>query len=490
MSWQPPVPEGWVATPLGEVADVVGGATPDTKDATLWGEDVAWVTPADLAKHEGKYIEHGARGLSHKGLASCAAQLLPAGTVLYSSRAPIGHIAVATKPVATNQGCKSAVPAAGVDPSYLYWYLVWATPEIQKLGSGTTFAEISGKVMKTVPLLLPPFEEQQRLVLVLEEHLSRLDGVVRALTGVQASLRAAHQRTLTAAVRGELGGAQRSDGGDTGHRLVEHRCRERGTRSSVQNGPWTLPSTWAWALIGDLFDVFVGATPSRANPDLWGGGVPWVSSGEVAFNRIAHTRETISSAAVGNPEKRLHPPGTVMLAMIGEGKTRGQAAILDVEAAHNQNCASIRVPGSGVLPEWVFWCLAERYDRTRSEGAGNNQPALNKARVQEIELPIPPAEVQRDLVAWIERQSGTIAATSTAFDGLLARCAVLRRSLLQAAFTGRLGTRDPADEPADLVLKRIAEERAGVASTPHGRRARNASIARAGAGAMPVQESA
>ncbi|MGZ3382969.1 MAG: restriction endonuclease subunit S, partial [Isosphaeraceae bacterium] len=105
----------------------------------------------------------------------------------------------------------------------------------------------------------------------------------------------------------------------------------------------SLPDAWVWATIGQLFDVFVGATPSRGNPGFWNGDIPWVSSGEVAFGRIRDTREKITNEGLGNPQTRLHPAGTVMLAMIGEGKTRGQAAILDIPAAHNQNCASIRV---------------------------------------------------------------------------------------------------------------------------------------------------
>jgi hypothetical protein len=111
---------------------------------------------------------------------------------------------------------------------------------------------------------------------------------------------------------------------------------------------------------------------------LWDGDIPWVSSGEVAFNRIKATRETIAPSAVSGG-KRLHPPGTVMLAMIGEGKTRGQTAILDIEAAHNQNCASIRVSETRILPEYVFAFFKERYLETR-RGSSGGQPTRPEQR--------------------------------------------------------------------------------------------------------------
>src|SRR5207245_2411142 len=117
----------------------------------------------------------------------------------------------------------------------------------------------------------------------------------------------------------------------------------------------------------------------------------WVSSGEVAFCRILRTRETISPQAVTSPD-RLHPAGTVLLAMIGEGKTRGQAAILDVPAAHNQNSAAIRIDQSQCTPEWLFYVLMGRYEETRRAGSGAQQPALNRARVAALSVPLPPLE--------------------------------------------------------------------------------------------------
>ncbi|CAB4902800.1 unannotated protein [freshwater metagenome] len=172
--------------------------------------------------------------------------------------------------------------------------------------------------------------------------------------------------------------------------------------------------------IGEVGEVFVGATPSRADPALWDGTVPWVSSGEVAFDRIGSTREGISESALRNASRRIHPVGTVLVAMIGEGRTRGQAAILDIPAAHNQNCASIRLDRDRMLPEYLFYWFMARYDENRGGGAGSQQPALNGKLVKSLRIPCPPLTVQAavvaDIGAWftrVEALAGNIENTRT-----------------------------------------------------------------------------
>ena len=141
-----------------------------------------------------------------------------------------------------------------------------------------------------------------------------------------------------------------------------------------------LSPRWCWSSLGQLFQVEVGATPSRSEASYWNGDVSWVSSGEVQFCRIKATREKITVAGLANSSTRLNPSGSVLLGMIGEGKTRGQAAILDLEACNNQNCAAIWVSKTPIRPEFVYYFLWSQYEETRRGSSGNNQPALNKAK--------------------------------------------------------------------------------------------------------------
>jgi type I restriction enzyme S subunit len=174
-----------------------------------------------------------------------------------------------------------------------------------------------------------------------------------------------------------------------------------------------------------------------------------VSSGEVQFCRIKRARETITAEGLRNTSTKVHPKGTVLLGMIGQGRTRGQAAILDVEACNNQNCAAIRVSEAGCVPEYVYGWLELQYDETRRLGGGNNQQALNKARVEAIPLPLPPLAEQHRIVAEVDRRLSVFDALDTTLDANLARCARLRQAILKRAFEGRLV---PAEAPAAAPL--------------------------------------
>ena len=143
-----------------------------------------------------------------------------------------------------------------------------------------------------------------------------------------------------------------------------------------------LPKGWCWTTFGRCFEVRVGATPSRSVAEYWNGDIPWTASGEVQFGPIVATREKITDAGLANSSTHLNPTGSVILNMIGEGKTRGKAGILKIDACNNQNCAAIWVSQTPILPRYIYHWLVYRYEETRKLGSGNNQPAMNKSIVE------------------------------------------------------------------------------------------------------------
>ena len=224
-----------------------------------------------------------------------------------------------------------------------------------------------------------------------------------------------------------------------------------------------LPEGWVWSSIGQCFYVGVGATPSRKEPAYWNGDVPWVSSGEVRFDRIVDTKEKISNDGLDNSSTQINPVGSVMLGMIGEGKTRGQVAILDIEAANNQNCAAIWVTETGIPSEYVYYWLWSRYDETRRGSSGNNQPALNKSIVESIPFPLPPLDEAEVIVASMVAAFEQASVQDGAIQYALKQSTAQRKNILKAAFSGQLVPQDPNDEPASVLLARIRAERAGLA---------------------------
>ena len=141
---------------IADIGDVVGGATPSKKKPEYYCHDgIGWITPRDLSNTSDKFIAHGADDITQAGFDSCSVKLLPAGTVLFSSRAPIGYIAIATDDVTTNQGFKSVVPRTEIGTAFVYCFLIRNKGRIAEAGSGTTFPEVSGKTMASVELTLP-----------------------------------------------------------------------------------------------------------------------------------------------------------------------------------------------------------------------------------------------------------------------------------------------------------------------------------------------
>ena len=172
------IPDNWVWVRLGEIGQIVGGGTPKTAHSEYWDNgNIPWITPADMRNLTSKYIERGARNITKAGLTSSSAQLLPKNSILFSSRAPIGYVAIAQNEMATNQGFKSIAPFKTEMSEYLYFVLLALKPEIEKLGTGTTFKEVSGAVVGNVAIPLPPLTEQQQIVAKLDALLAEIEAL-------------------------------------------------------------------------------------------------------------------------------------------------------------------------------------------------------------------------------------------------------------------------------------------------------------------------
>ena len=181
--------QGWEIKKLGEVCEIVGGSTPKTKEPTYWNGEYYWATPADL--NGSKYISSTMRTITDAGIKSAHLQLLPIGTVLLSSRAPIGKVAITTVPMYCNQGFKNLICGNTLNNGYAYWFLSYNTDYLNSIGTGATFKEISKTVVEQIPITIPPLSEQERIVAELDllsdviakkrEQLKQLDTLAQSI---------------------------------------------------------------------------------------------------------------------------------------------------------------------------------------------------------------------------------------------------------------------------------------------------------------------
>ena len=155
----------WKECKIADLGTVIGGATPSTKDSANYENGtIAWITPKDLSIFTGRYIKRGERNITEIGLKSCSTQLLPPNSVLFSSRAPIGYIAISANEICTNQGFKSVIPNNDTDPLFLYYLLKYNKDKIESMGSGTTFKEVSGNTMKGISVRVPKDVSAQKRI--------------------------------------------------------------------------------------------------------------------------------------------------------------------------------------------------------------------------------------------------------------------------------------------------------------------------------------
>ena len=149
---------------LSDIGEVVGGATPSTKNPDNYDGNIAWITPKDLAGYNKVYISKGERNITEMGFKSCSTKILPKNSVLFSSRAPIGYVAISENDLCTNQGLKSIIPNNKIDYKFLYYLLKHNKNYIASKGSGSTFKEVSGSVMKGIELFIPKNIHDQKKI--------------------------------------------------------------------------------------------------------------------------------------------------------------------------------------------------------------------------------------------------------------------------------------------------------------------------------------
>ena len=192
-----------------------------------------------------------------------------------------------------------------------------------------------------------------------------------------------------------------------------------------------LPEGWKRVALGDIAQITSGGTPDRSESRYWGGDIPWVTTGEIQFNIITDTAEKITEEGLRNSSAKLFPAGTLLMAMYGQGKTRGQVARLGIEAATNQACAAIRV-GKDCEVEYAFQYLATNYAAIRELGNAGTQQNLNGGLIKALELPLPPKNEQQRIAAMACVWDAAITTT----ERLLANSRRQKNDLLQGLLSG------------------------------------------------------
>ena len=443
-------------TTMGEIADVVGGGTPRTNDSTNFeGGDIPWLTPADLSGYTEKYVSHGSRSITKKGLASSAARMVPPGTVLFTSRAPIGYVAIARNAISTNQGFKSFVLKQGVLPEYVYWWLKRSKQTAESFASGTTFLELSGANAKKLPIPIVPLDQQREIVAEIEKQFSRLDEAVANLKRVKANLKRYKAAVLKAAVEGRLvpteteiackEGRKYETGNELLQRILNARRKKWSGKGEYKEAVTpdiaelpAMPSDWVWANVGQLGLIVSGLTKNPTR-DAFSMKLPYLRVANVYANELRLDEITEIGVAENELEKLLLHKGDLLI-VEGNGSPDqiGRVALWDGSinpCVHQNHLIKVRVDIAE--PQFVLNWLLSPHGRNQIERATSSTSGLHTlstGKVARLTIPLPPLAEQRRIVEEIERRLSLIRVVETQTDANLKRAERMRQAVLQTAF--------------------------------------------------------
>lgn len=389
------LPQWWKRLRLADAATVTLGQSPPGSTYNDLGHGV----PFFQGKSDFTDMYAGVRIYTTGGT-----KFAQTGDILVSVRAPVGPTNITPVDCALGRGLAAVRAKDGVDQRYLLWALRATERELASRGAGSTFPAITGKQLREHVVNVPVLEEQRRIVEVLEDHLSRLGSARRAVSHSQIRLNRLRQSVLNSTLQSA-----------------------RSQDSEVHS-------------IGEIAAVSTGATPLKARDDYYvGGTIPWVTSAELKQGLIGNPIHFITERALSETSVKLFPAGTLLVAMYGEGKTRGTVGELAVAATTNQACAAVQLHDRDPSHRaWVRLALEANYWYLRGLASGGVQPNLNLSLVRQIQLPLPDADVRHSLLNDHDAQDQGRRRLESELRLIEHRESRLRAALLSAAFTGRL----------------------------------------------------
>jgi type I restriction enzyme, S subunit len=479
------LPNGWAWAAASSFATVVGGGTPrEAADPTNYDDQgTPWITPADLSGYSGTHIRRGARSLSERGFANSSARLLPASTVLFSSRAPVGYCVVASNPVCTNQGFKSLILRGHIIPEYIRYYMVYNRKYFVDNASGTTFKELSGSTLGELLFPIAPVTLQRRIVSRIDELFAEIAEGEAALERARKGLDTWRRALLKAAVTGELTRDWREANRptETGADLLARIGAERGApthgsgrrRRSAAPGPIDtaalaeLPAGWVWGRMADITvsDVRNGISVKGSdNPP----GTPALRLDALGEGGIDYTRiRYIDISQQKAQALALCERDFLISRANGSEHLVGRARLVravPIRCVYPDTIIRYRIGEPSALGEWLELIWESEFVRRQIRTIAKTTAGILKISqedIGQIVFPIPPETEMAAAISSFSTQVQSASDASATVEKTQLDRASLRQSILKSAFEGRLVPQDSADEPASALLARLRNSHPG-----------------------------
>lgn len=418
------IPDTWAETTLDKVCDVILGQSPP---GTAYNDK-----GVGLPFFQGK-AEFGSLYPSARKWTTEGNKRAQPDDVLISVRAPVGPTNLAPFECVIGRGLAALRPGAVTTTKFVLYQLKATENLLVSIATGSTFSAISGDQLREHGFVLAPLPEQARIVAVIEEQFSRLDEGQRSLATLRRLLLQLRTSVLATAMEGD----------------------------------WPLKQIEELAVT-----IGSGATPKKGRKDYYDGGtIPWVTSAQLVNSLVTQPTTYITEKALAETSVRLWPKHALLVAMYGEGRTRGHCSELLFESTTNQACAAIVLSDDApIRRDFLRMYFAASYDRNRRLASGGVQPNLSLGLIRSMAVPVPSLAEQDSIVNYVEWWFSTIDELERAIAHAVRRGSLLRRSILDRAFSGLLVPQDPSDETASELLSRLGWENGIGSSRAHSRK--------------------
>ncbi|BBC25442.1 restriction endonuclease subunit S [Pseudanabaena sp. ABRG5-3] len=446
----------WIEVELGDVCFTTSGGTPSRSKSEYYKGTIPWVKSGEL--NYGLILDTEEH-ISDEAITNSSAKIFPEGTLLIALYgATIGKLSILGVPATTNQAICGIYKNELFETKFLFNYLFHKRQKLIEQGTGGAQPNISQAILKKLSLPLAPLPEQRAITAKIEQLFSELDNGIANLKAAKSKLEIYRQAILKQAFEGELTKEWR-----------EKQTKNHGNHVNQKNHSTdSLPETWKWVKLENLAVVGTGATPKRGESNYWqNGSIAWITSGALNDLYVKEASEFITEAAIKETNCKIFPKGSLLIAMYGEGKTRGKCSELMISAATNQAIASIEINDEfKEYKKYVKWFLLKNYDDIRMLSSGGVQPNLNLTIVKNTKLPLCPIEEQNQIVQEIETRLSVCDKLNESIDQSLEKAQALRQSILKKAFEGKLLSQDelqncrqqPDWEPAAKLLERVKKD--------------------------------
>lgn len=369
----------WKLVKIGDIGEVVGGGTPSTKCSDYYGGDIPWITPKDLSNFRNRYISRGERMISKLGLENSSARILPPFSVLFTSRAPIGYIAIAKNELCTNQGFKSIIP----DPKkcnalFLYYLLKYKKNDIELIANGSTFQEVSGTALKNFEVSIPPLAEQRKIAGIL----SALDDKIELNNKINRNLEAQAQAIFKSW-------------------FIDFEPFKNGKFIDSELG--RIPEGWKVGSFSEVSDLLGGGTPKTTNNKFWNGTIPFFTPKDAIDIFVIETDRLITKEGLENCNTKLYPKGTIFITARG---TVGKISLSGIEMAMNQSCYAI-MPKHNIPTLFLYYQTVLLVKKLKNKASGAVFDAITTRDFDEAII-IPPLPIMNKFSETIERIFGAI----------------------------------------------------------------------------------